>query len=98
MARQVDPMRLWLLDRFTALDLQISTGGRFASIVDGKLYIMAENHVKSLLRRDYIEANGNVPGLNRALNELLADGKEAAKTIPLTGAEHIFEEAWKLPT
>jgi hypothetical protein len=39
-----------------------------------------------------------VPGLNRALNELLEDGKEAAKMIPLTGMEHVFEEAWKLPT
>lgn len=98
MARQVDPMRLWLLDRFTALDLQISTGGRFASIVDGKLYIMTENHVKSMLRRDYIEAHGNVPGLNRVLTELLEDGKTAAKSYPLTGMEHVFEEAWKLPT
>lgn len=96
--KKVDPVRLWLVNRFMELELQVSTRGQFASIVDNKLFLMSDNHVKCLLRKDYIEANGNVPGLNRAIERLLADGKASAATIPLTGEEPMFLKAEKLPT
>lgn len=49
----------WIVKRYLELKIEISTHGRFGTIEDGVLYIINDNHIKSMLRKDYLEAHGH---------------------------------------
>jgi sulfur relay (sulfurtransferase) DsrC/TusE family protein len=79
------------------LGIEISVKGRYGTIVDGKLFIMTDNHLKSLLRRDYIEAFGNSPGVNSLVKNIIEAGKYYGQTWKGEGSK-TFAQAWSLPT
>jgi hypothetical protein len=78
------------------LEIQISTKGLFGTIVDGELYCMDPNHLKCILRRDFIEAHGNIPGVNQQAAWIIQRaqkfGREEGKE------ERRFDVLWRLKT
>lgn len=78
------------------LEIQISTKGLFGTFVDGRLYCMEPNHLKSILRRDFIEAHGNIQGVNQQaawiIKRAQTFGREEGRE------ERRVDELWKLPT
>jgi hypothetical protein len=86
----------WLARHYLDLGIEVSDRGRFGTIVDGELFLMSDNHVKSLLRRDFIEAHGHYPGINGIIAGFLAIIQKNAKLW--TGPGRTHEVAYKLPT
>lgn len=88
---------MWLSRRMEELGIEISVKGRYGTIVGGDLFLMTDNHLKSLLRRDYIEKFGNSSGVNRLVENIIEAGKYYGKTWKGEGSK-LFEKAWSLPT
>lgn len=87
----------WMINRFIDLGIRLSTHGKFGTIVDNELYVVGDNHVKSLLRRDFLQMNGNHPGLNRMLEGFIMRAKEGGRKWE-GDCDAVHAQAWKLPT
>lgn len=86
----------WCMKRLKELGIDMSNRGRFATTLDGTLYMMHDNHVRCLLKRDYTEKYGKVKDSSQIIDSVIAFLKKKAKEIK--GSEKVYDVAYKLPT
>lgn len=74
---------MWCAKRMASYGVVWGTCGTIATEdPDGLLKEMTENHLKSLVRRDYIETHGSYPGLSRIIEDIVAYAKGFAAHEP----------------
>lgn len=85
---------LWCSNRLSELGIMWSSSGRIAvkDPVDDLVKEVNKNHLKSLVRRDYIEAHGYFPGLSRIIEDLIENAinwsknnRGIGKTLTISG-------------
>lgn len=80
----------WLAQRMNYYDFLWAVDGRIAVKIDGGNQTMTRNHVKSILRRDFIEANGHMRGIAKIIDDLISCAQRfAADNRDLSRAENI---------
>jgi hypothetical protein len=82
---------LWCAERMGFYDIRWSTEREIAvRDIDGKLKQMTPNHLKSIVRRDYIEQFGSYPNLCRIIDDIINYAMNTAATNKeLTTAEQL---------
>ena len=74
---------VWCAKRMATYGIVWGTCGTLAvRNEDGLLVEMTPNHLKSMVRRDYIESNGHHPGLSRIIDDIIVYARGYAALNP----------------
>lgn len=80
---------IWCAKRMAGYGIVWGTCGTLAvENEDGLLVEIGANHLKSMVRRDYLEAHGSHPGLNRIIDDVMNYARGYAKCKPEESVFH----------
>lgn len=69
---------LWINERFVHHGFLWNKDGNAQCIAGDEIFNIKDNHIKSIVRRDYIELKGNYPGLSQIIDDIIAFKKYRA--------------------